>query len=81
MSSLIAKHRSPPCTQADFFIDDAQNDYQRVQGHDENKPELSHEILAGGASFIAMKEWEDHQRAEGKSLRAINSCQPDREQY
>lgn len=50
-----------------FGFDDAQSDYHKVQESD-NKAELSHEILAGGASFIAMKEFEDHQRKEGKCV-------------
>ena len=44
--------------------DDAHDDYKKTQ-NDDNKAELSHEVLAGGASFMAMKEWEDHQRKEG----------------
>ena len=46
--------------------DDAQRDYNQVQNHDENEPKLSHELLAGGASFYAMHEFEEHQRKEGK---------------
>lgn len=45
--------------------DDAHEDYKKVQNSD-NQAELSHEILAGGASFMAMKEWEDHQRKSGR---------------
>ncbi len=47
-------------------LGDAQDDYNKVQDSDKNQASLGHEVLAGGASFIAMKEWEDHQRKEGK---------------
>lgn len=47
-----------------FGFDQAQNDYQQV--NDPNKAELSHELLAGGASFFAMHEFEEHQRKEGE---------------
>ncbi|KAK5162908.1 uncharacterized protein LTR77_011069 [Saxophila tyrrhenica] len=50
-----------------FGWDDAHDDYKKTQ-NPENKAELSHEVLAGGASFMAMKEWEDHQRKEGKEV-------------
>ncbi|KAI5463548.1 hypothetical protein BGZ63DRAFT_422891 [Mariannaea sp. PMI_226] len=36
------------------------DDEQRHEGH------LSHEVLAGGAAFEAMKKWEDNQRDKGE---------------
>jgi hypothetical protein len=44
---------------------DAQDNYNQVY-QDDNKAEFSHELLAGGASFMAMKMFEDRQRKEGK---------------
>ncbi|TID22889.1 signal transduction protein [Venturia nashicola] len=41
--------------------------YNEVQNSD-NKAELSHEVLAGGASFAAFKMFEDNQRKEGKPV-------------
>lgn len=48
-----------------FGFDDAKDSYQQAYQED-NKAELSHELLAGGASFMAMKMFEDKQRKEGK---------------
>lgn len=47
-------------------FDNARDDYQQVYESD-NKAELSHELLAGGAGFAAMKIFEDRQRSEGQS--------------
>ncbi|KAF2483690.1 hypothetical protein BDY17DRAFT_310649 [Neohortaea acidophila] len=47
-------------------FDDAQQQYNQCQ--DPNQASLGHEVLAGGASFIAMREWEEHQRKEGKQV-------------
>lgn len=47
-----------------ILLDDAKDNYDQVQQSD-NKAELSHELLAGGASFMAFKAFEDHQRKEG----------------
>lgn len=44
---------------------EARDQYSQVENND-NKAELSHEVLAGGASFMAMKMFEDRQRKEGK---------------
>jgi hypothetical protein len=49
----------------DHPTDEGRDNYQQAYEGD-NKAELSHEILAGGASFMAMKMFEDHQRKEGK---------------
>jgi hypothetical protein len=48
-----------------FGFDDAKDSYNQAY-QDDNKAELSHELLAGGASFMAMKMFEDKQRKEGK---------------
>ncbi|KAK8035275.1 hypothetical protein PG993_010270 [Apiospora rasikravindrae] len=50
-----------------FGFDDAKDHYQQAYESD-NKAELSHEVLAGGASFAAFKAFEDHQRKEGKPV-------------
>jgi len=49
-----------------FGFDDAKDNYNQVY-QDDNKAEFSHELLAGGASFMAMKMFEDKQRKEGKN--------------
>ncbi|KAK5113433.1 hypothetical protein LTR85_010861 [Meristemomyces frigidus] len=41
--------------------------YNQDQG-DQNEGKFSHELLAGGASFAAMKVFEDRQRSEGKTV-------------
>jgi len=46
------------------FAGEAQGHYDEAYESD-NKAELSHEVLAGGASFMAMKMFEDRQRKEG----------------
>ncbi|KAK4691305.1 hypothetical protein P7C71_g5665, partial [Lecanoromycetidae sp. Uapishka_2] len=57
-----------------FGWDEAQNNHQEVYGQDggydnpDNKGKFSHELVAGGASFEAMKLFEDHQRKEGKPI-------------
>ncbi|KAK7967855.1 uncharacterized protein PG986_002132 [Apiospora aurea] len=50
-----------------FGFDDARDNYKQAYESD-NKAELSHELLAGGASFAAFKMFEDHQRKEGKPV-------------
>ncbi|CAK1366370.1 uncharacterized protein RHO25_011121 [Cercospora beticola] len=50
-----------------FGFDEGRDNYQQAYDND-NKAELSHEILAGGASFMAMKMFEDRQRKEGKPV-------------
>ena len=50
-----------------MVTDDAKSDYNKVQDADSgNQAELSHELLAGGASFYAMHEFENYQRKQGK---------------
>lgn len=36
----------------------------------EHQSHLSHEVIAGGVGFEAMKKWEDHQRSKGAKLLA-----------
>lgn len=61
------------------FSDDAQQDYNKVQKHpnkgqDKNEASLGHEVVAGGAAFYAMHEFEEHQRKEGKSTETPPQC-------
>ncbi|CEJ89554.1 Putative CipC protein [[Torrubiella] hemipterigena] len=50
-----------------FGFGDAQDNYNQLNsGNHEAK--FSHELLAGGASFMAFKAFEDHQRKEGKTV-------------
>ncbi|KAE8371986.1 hypothetical protein BDV26DRAFT_275034 [Aspergillus bertholletiae] len=41
--------------------------HRQVQG-EKHEGHLSHELIAGAASFAGMKAWEDHQRKEGKTV-------------
>ncbi|KAF8859936.1 hypothetical protein BDZ45DRAFT_339412 [Acephala macrosclerotiorum] len=50
-----------------FGFGDAQDSYQQVQDSG-NTSSLSHEVVAGGASFAAFKYFEDQQRKEGKPV-------------
>jgi hypothetical protein len=47
------------------LVDDAQNDYNKAKDS-ENTASLGHEALSGGAAFLAMHEFEKHQRENGK---------------
>ena len=48
--------------------DQAQDEYNQVQGRDQHhEGSLGHEILAGAGAFGAFKMFEDHQRKEGTS--------------
>lgn len=42
---------------------------QCYDGDSPNESSVSHELLAGGASFAAFKMFEDRQRAEGMHIR------------
>ncbi|PIG79327.1 cipC-like antibiotic response protein [Aspergillus arachidicola] len=42
--------------------------HQKVYGQEKHEGKLSHELIAGAASFEAMKAWEDRQRKEGKPV-------------
>ncbi|KAK0356759.1 hypothetical protein LTR91_007605 [Friedmanniomyces endolithicus] len=48
--------------------DQVYNQDQGDQNDDQNQGKFSHELIAGGASFAAMKVFEDRQRAEGKTV-------------
>ncbi|KAK3074823.1 hypothetical protein LTR53_002418 [Teratosphaeriaceae sp. CCFEE 6253] len=53
-----------------FGWGDGQQQYDQVYNQDQpdNEGKFSHELLAGGASFAAMKVFEDQQRKEGKTV-------------
>jgi hypothetical protein len=64
------------CFQASFGIhsikylwltstDDSQKHHENVYGQKEHEGKLSHEVIAGAASFAAFKAFEDHRRSEG----------------
>ncbi|GES64200.1 CipC-like antibiotic response protein [Aspergillus terreus] len=42
--------------------------HREVYGQEKHESKLSHELVAGAASFAGMKAWEDHQRKEGKPV-------------
>ncbi|KAB8265129.1 hypothetical protein BDV32DRAFT_63168 [Aspergillus pseudonomiae] len=42
--------------------------HRRMQEPEKHEGHLSHELIAGAASFAGMKAWEDHQRKEGKPV-------------
>ncbi|KAI9930050.1 hypothetical protein ASPWEDRAFT_283469 [Aspergillus wentii DTO 134E9] len=43
--------------------------HEQVYGEKKHEGKLSHELIAGAASFEAMKAWENHQRKEGKTVK------------
>jgi hypothetical protein len=45
--------------------DDSQQHHENVYGQKEHEGKLSHELIAGAASFEAFKVFEDHRRSEG----------------
>lgn len=47
-------------------VDDARNKRDEVYG--EHESHFSHEVVAGGVGFEAMKKWEDSQRKKGEYL-------------
>ncbi|CRG87250.1 hypothetical protein PISL3812_04267 [Talaromyces islandicus] len=51
-----------------FGWDDSQKHHENVYGQEEHKGKLSHELIAGAASFEAFKAFEDHRRKEGKPV-------------
>lgn len=62
----------PPQAIIMFGFGEGQQQYDQVynqdqgdQDQDQNQGKFSHELIAGGASFAAMKVFEDRQRAEG----------------
>ncbi|EMC94133.1 hypothetical protein BAUCODRAFT_36602 [Baudoinia panamericana UAMH 10762] len=49
------------------WFDDNNDAYNQVQNDQpDHEGKFSHELIAGGASFMAMKVFEDQQRKEGK---------------
>lgn len=48
--------------------DDSQQSHEQVYGDQPHEGKLSHEIIAGAASFEAFKAFEDHRRNEGKPI-------------
>lgn len=48
-------------------IDESENSHGQVYGGQPHEGKLSHELIAGAASFEAFKAFEDHRRAEGMS--------------
>ncbi|KAK3679634.1 hypothetical protein LTR78_000009 [Recurvomyces mirabilis] len=53
-----------------FGWGEGQEQYDQVYNQDQpdHEGKFSHELLAGGASFAAMKVFEDQQRREGKTV-------------
>lgn len=45
--------------------DDSHESHRKVYGGEKHEGKLSHELIAGAASFEAFKAFEDHQRKEG----------------
>ena len=49
------------------ILDDSNDAHRQVyEGENKHESHLSHEVLAGAASFAGMKAFEDHQRKEGR---------------
>ncbi|RWA12819.1 hypothetical protein EKO27_g2287 [Xylaria grammica] len=51
-----------------FGFDESRKHRDDVYNNERHESHLSHEIVAGGAAFEAMKLFEDHQRREGKTV-------------
>ncbi|ORY80429.1 hypothetical protein BCR37DRAFT_404896 [Protomyces lactucae-debilis] len=51
-----------------FGFGEHHDSYQQVYGQQEHEGKFSHELIAGAASFEAMKMFEDRQRSEGKTV-------------
>ncbi|GJP92551.1 hypothetical protein CBS115989_5735 [Aspergillus niger] len=47
---------------------DQSDDAHRQVYENKHEGHLSHELIAGAASFAGMKAWEDHQRKQGKTV-------------
>ncbi|KAL2013617.1 hypothetical protein VTN00DRAFT_1142 [Thermoascus crustaceus] len=47
--------------------DESRDAHKQVYG-EQHEAKLSHEIIAGAASFAGLKAFEDHQRKEGKTV-------------
>lgn len=57
-------------------LDESDEAHQKVYGQEKHEGKLSHELIAGAASFEAMKAWEDRQRKEGKETLTSTPHQP-----
>lgn len=55
----------PDPNPANIPIGESENAHREVYGQEKHESHLSHELIAGAASFAGMKSWEDHQRKEG----------------
>ncbi|RMJ21881.1 cipC-like antibiotic response protein [Aspergillus sp. HF37] len=51
-----------------FGWGDSEHAHRQVYHGEAHEASLTHELLAGAASFEAMKLWEDYQRKQGKSV-------------
>ncbi|KAE8359195.1 hypothetical protein BDV27DRAFT_162884 [Aspergillus caelatus] len=53
-----------------FGWGEAEEAHRQVQGYEPEKNEghLSHDLIAGAASFAAMKAFDEHQRKQGKEV-------------
>ncbi|KAI5467102.1 hypothetical protein BGZ63DRAFT_17194 [Mariannaea sp. PMI_226] len=51
-----------------FGFGEARDQRDNVYGEEQHQGHLTHEVVAGGAAFEAMKKWEDSQRAEGETV-------------
>ncbi|RYP05310.1 hypothetical protein DL764_003908 [Monosporascus ibericus] len=51
-----------------FGFDEAKNARDEVYSSEPREAKFSHELVAGGAAFEAMKIFEDRQRSEGKAV-------------
>lgn len=67
-TSLMADYNTP--------LDESDEAHQKVYGQEKHEGKLSHELIAGAASFEAMKAWEDRQRKEGKETLTSTPHQP-----
>lgn len=52
-------------TNTDLVLEQSDEAHRQVYGEQHHESHLSHELIAGAASFAGMKAWEDHQRKEG----------------
>ncbi|KAH8664227.1 hypothetical protein BX600DRAFT_464043 [Xylariales sp. PMI_506] len=50
------------------FFDDLQESHKKVNVEGEHEGSFTHELIAGAASFEAVKAFEDKQRREGKAV-------------
>jgi hypothetical protein len=62
-------------TLADYDSDQAQASYQfqSYDGSDEHKAKLSHELIAGAASYEAAKAYEEHVARNGSLRHVVSS--------